>query len=239
MQTNRVDMPRNVAMVLQFNSTEGNDKGLRDLLNQGGELVRDQEPNTALWFGLKRIAYEGLKQAPCPNEFAIIDFFADESGRMHHMNGPVPPAVKANNHLVQGGLDQIVKDIKVHDNIVGAPKELTNRMKDIKYVQYIKIRCKEGKEQAMAELLNGGKQIVTGKEPDTIFWMGVQNQEDKREFAILDGFADMAGVDFHAAEPAHVPAAVIPVADELIEGGFENGVLANVKVYEVINKVIS
>lgn len=59
---------------------------------------------------------------------------------------------------------------------------------------------------------------------------------NENTFAIIDFFANQAGQDAHVG--GQVAAALKSKADDLIVGGWENGVLKNFQVFEVISAAI-
>jgi len=90
---------------------------------------------------------------------------------------------------------------------------------------YLEIKAVAGKENELAELLTGGAALVTQHEPNTIHWFALRL--DNNTFAIFDTFPNEAGKAEHFAGP--VAAALKGNADALVEGGWENGVVAKIK----------
>lgn len=109
-----------------------------------------------------------------------------------------------------------------------------NVKKEIKIANFITLKAKPGKEGLLAEFLAGGAGAVASTEPQTLSWYSVRMNENT--FAIIDFFANQAGQDAHVG--GQVAAALKSKADDLIVGGWENGVLKNFQVFEVISAAI-
>ena len=95
---------------------------------------------------------------------------------------------------------------------------------------YIPIQTAPGKEDALAELLTQGGGIVEQTEPATLYWVSLRL--DHRRFAIFDAFADGAGRDAHFA--GKVAGLLKEKSSTLVEGGWETGVVANVRNYKFL-----
>ena len=102
---------------------------------------------------------------------------------------------------------------------------------EIKIANFITLKAKPGKESQLAEFLAGGAAAVAATEPQTLSWFSVRINENT--FAIIDYFANQAGQDAHVG--GQVAAALKSKAEDLIEGGWDNGVLKNFQVFEVIS----
>lgn len=96
---------------------------------------------------------------------------------------------------------------------------------------FITLKARAGKAQALADFLRQGAAAVHASEPHTLAWYAVQI--DAETFAIIDFFADVAGQDAHVA--GQVAASLKAHAADLIEGGWEDGVLGNFKVFNVLS----
>ena len=81
--------------------------------------------------------------------------------------------------------------------------------------------------------MSGGAAIVKETEPKTSYWYALQFSND--EFGIIDFFADQSGVDAHFS--GKVAAALQENADALLVGGWEKGVVSNIKQFEVLAMV--
>ena len=104
----------------------------------------------------------------------------------------------------------------------------------INIANFITLKAKPGQESNLAEFLAGGASAVAATEPQTVSWFAARISHDT--FAIIDFFADQAGMDAHLA--GQVAAALKAKADQLIEGGWENGVLKNFQKFDVLSAAI-
>ena len=96
------------------------------------------------------------------------------------------------------------------------------------------LKAKPGQANNLAEFLAGGAKAVAATEPLTLSWFSVRI--DSNTFAIIDFFADQHGQDAHVG--GQVAAALKSKADQMIEGGWENGVLKHFQVMEVLSAAI-
>jgi quinol monooxygenase YgiN len=104
----------------------------------------------------------------------------------------------------------------------------------IKIANYITLKAKSGQENNLAEFLAGGASAVAATEPQTVSWFAARVNHNT--FVIIDFFADQAGMDAHLA--GQVAAALKAKADQLIEGGWDNGVLKNFQKFDVLSAAI-
>ena len=101
----------------------------------------------------------------------------------------------------------------------------------MKIANFITLKAKAGQENNLAEFLAGGAKAVAASEPQTLSWYSVRINTNT--FAIIDFFADQSGQDAHVG--GQVAAALKANADKMIEGGWDNGVLKNFQVFEVLS----
>ena len=80
------------------------------------------------------------------------------------------------------------------------------------------------------DLLAAAGDIVSATEPQALYWAGLRI--NVREFAIFDIFADEAGRQAHFA--GKVAGILKDQASELVEGGWDAGVVANVMNYDIL-----
>jgi len=104
----------------------------------------------------------------------------------------------------------------------------------IRIANHITITAKAGQEENLAAFLKGGAEAVAATEPQTQSWFAARINHNT--FLIIDFFADQAGMDAHLA--GKVAAALKAKAGDLIEGGWDNGVLKNFQVLEVLSAAI-
>lgn len=101
----------------------------------------------------------------------------------------------------------------------------------MKIANFITLKAKPGQENNLAEFLAGGAKVVAATEPQTLSWFSVRI--DTSTFAIVDFFADQAGQDAHVG--GQVAAALKANAEQMIVGGWDNGVLKNFQVFSVLS----
>ncbi|PHS71827.1 MAG: hypothetical protein COB22_06540 [Cycloclasticus sp.] len=95
---------------------------------------------------------------------------------------------------------------------------------------YVPLKAKQGQEQGLAELLIAGARLVTQTEPKTLVWAGLKNKDD---MMIFDAFEDASGREAHFA--GKVAAALKEKSGSLVQGGWEKGVLADVRNPKVLS----
>ena len=106
--------------------------------------------------------------------------------------------------------------------------QVNNKMK---IANFITLKAKPGQESNLAEFLAGGAKAVATTEPQTLSWYSVRI--DANTFAIIDFFADQSGQDAHVG--GQVAASLKANAEKMIVGGWDNGVLKNFQVFEVLS----
>ncbi|CAD7939823.1 unnamed protein product [Amoebophrya sp. A25] len=234
-----------VASTIEFSANPGKINDAAGFMTVARDAVKQTEPGTKLWFGLKHFPVKELGQELTPEEnnekFGIIDFFVNDEAKAAHFGGEVPKAVKANDEseepIVKGGLDAIVASAKGW-KLLAAPKNEQEKLEKVKFVSYIPFKAGSADQvENVKGLLLAGLGLVQEHESGTPFWAAVQNQEDPEEFAILDAFDDIEAVKAHFVEPAKVPTAVqgaLKENPELIKDGWEKGVVANIRVFRVL-----
>lgn len=94
---------------------------------------------------------------------------------------------------------------------------------------FIPITAAEGKGAAVADLLQGAAELVGKSEPLTLQWLALQ--EGTLKFTIVDFFRDQKGRDAHFA--GQVAAALKAGSGELVFGGWDQGVVSNIRSYQV------
>ncbi len=196
----------------------GQEQALADFLIEGAALVSKTEPKTLVWAGLKN--KDGMM---------IFDAFEDASGREAHFAGQVAAALKDNAEaLVQGGWDNgVLVDVR-NPTILSA--KTSNNPGEMRIAMFVPLKAKAGQAGALADFLKSAVSMVEKTEPKTAYWFAIQVSEE--QFAIIDFFADQSGVDAHFA--GGVAAALKANSDALIDGGWDDGVVANVQRFEVL-----
>ena len=212
-------MADHTASYIEMNAAPGRTRDLAEFLAGAAPIVADTEPGTALWFAL---------QAP-QDRLAIFDVFVDEAARDAHFSGAVAAALEKNaSELVDGGWeDGVLPGVFASDVLsVKAPVDLERATT----ATYIPMRAAPGRADELAELLAAGGAIVAETEPGTLFWAGLRIDEER--FAIFDVFADEAGRQAHFA--GQVAALLAERAPDIVDGGWEDGVVANVDDFDII-----
>lgn len=149
--------------------------------------------------------------------------------RNAHLAGAVAAALNQNaDALVAGGWDGgVVANIK-NSNVqsVKEPVDLYSATT----ATYIKLEAAPGKGPGLAALLTAAGSIVAENEPKTLFWAVLQI--DETNFAIFDIFADNSGREAHFA--GRVAGLLNEKASELVSGGWDDVVVANVHNFDVL-----
>jgi quinol monooxygenase YgiN len=211
----------NEATFIPISATKGHEAAVADLLTGAAPIVRSTEPLTLQWMALRDPT----------GGFAVVDFFQDNKGREAHFAGKVAAALKgAAGVAVVGGWDKGVVARAQNARVLSATVT-SSRARPPKVAVRIDVKAKPGKEAAMAAFLTGGAEIVKATEPGTLLWYAIETGPSS--FAIFDLFPD------DPAKAAHfggkVAAALKAKADELVAGGWDAGVVANIKEYEVLS----
>ncbi|MGH1362864.1 MAG: hypothetical protein ACRBF0_04855 [Calditrichia bacterium] len=198
----------------------GQEDALAAFLKQGAQIVQKTEPETLLWAALQSFDL---------NHCAIFDTFPNESAREAHFAGKVAAALNENaSTLIEGWWDDGVVPNIHNAKIVGSKVSAVEG--NVRLATWIPLRAKEGRGQDLVDLLAIGAKVVTDTEPQTLYWFGLQI--DEWEFGIIDFFADQVGIDAHFAGAA--AAALQENAEDLIVGGWRQGVLAGIQQFNVL-----
>ena len=207
------------ASYIEMNAAEGQTDAFAQFLTSAAPLVRETEPGTKIWFAL---------QGP-NHKLAIFDIFADEAARSAHFSGVVAGALNENaDTLVDGGWDAgVVANI---NNSTVLSEKAPIDIYTATTATYIKLKAAPGQGDALAELLTAAGPIVAKTESKTLYWAALRIDQDN--FAIYDIFADDSGrVDHFAGKVAGMLKEASPV---LIEGGWNDGVVANVNNFDIL-----
>ncbi|MBX2862296.1 MAG: hypothetical protein KTR27_01970 [Leptolyngbyaceae cyanobacterium MAG.088] len=207
---------------IRIQATPGNEQALTDLLSSAAAIVHDTEPGTLQW----------VAQRESFDTFRIVDFFADDSGRTAHFAGQVAAALHQQApELVQSGWEQGVVANVENSQVLASVVRVADTESQPRLASYIELTAKEGQAENLAEFLTGGAKIVEETEPGTVLWYALRIDDNR--FAIYDLFVDEAARDAHFG--GLVAAALKDSADDLVEGGWEQGVLTNVVHSEVLS----
>ncbi|STY29158.1 Uncharacterised protein [Legionella wadsworthii] len=209
-----------VATYIPMKSKENSALNIEEFFIKGAQLVCQTEPETALWFGLKE-----------NNQIAIFDVFFSEKGRDLHFAGQVAHALKENaSNLILGGWEQgVLRNVNNYELIASSDYD-KNTVLGAQVATFIAFQAKPGKNEELEFLLKEGAQLVNSTEPNTSFWIAMKT--DIGTYAIFDTFRDKDAQKIHFS--GKVANALQKSAEHLIEGGWEQGVVANVKNFQII-----
>lgn len=210
----------NNATYINMESKNESTSKFEEFLRKGAQLVRQTEPNTALWFALK----DG-------NHLAIFDIFLNEKGRELHFAGQVAKALKESaSQLVIGGWEQgVLHNISNYD-VIASNNFNMDMVLTAQEASYIVFKAKTGKSHELELLLKEGSQLINSTEPKTYFWVALKT--DKNTYAIFDAFHNKAAQNAHFS--GRVASTLQKNAEHLIAGGWEKGVLAHVRNFQII-----
>ena len=102
-----------------------------------------------------------------------------------------------------------------------------------KQASYIPMTAAFRKADTLAQFLSDAAPLVKATEPDTELWFALQGASGN-QLAIFDIFRDEAARDAHFS--GDVAGALRANAAELVEGGWNDGVLANVSHAQVLSE---
>ncbi len=95
---------------------------------------------------------------------------------------------------------------------------------------YIEMQAADGQSEALAEFLTGAAPVVKETEPGTELWFALRADDT---LAIFDVFVDKAARDAHFS--GAVAGALNNSAEALVQGGWDDGVVANIKTSAVLS----
>lgn len=97
----------NIAVFIPIRAKDGHEAAVVEFLTGGAVIIKETEPQTSYWYALQF----------SETEFAILDFFADQSGVNAHFAGQVATALKENavTLLVGGWDDGVVANIHQYE----------------------------------------------------------------------------------------------------------------------------
>jgi len=207
------------ASFIEMTASDGQTQKFADFLISAAPIVGRTEPGTKLWFALK---------AP-QDKLAIFDVFVDEAARNAHFAGAVAGALRDSaDSLVEGGWNAgVVANVS---NSTVLSSKMPAGLYSATTATYIKLKAAPGQSEALADLLTAAGPIVANTEPKTLYWVSLRL--DENNFAIFDIFADETGRADHFA--GEVAALLKENSSELVEGGWDRGVVANVTNYEIL-----
>ncbi|MEO1012901.1 MAG: hypothetical protein AAFX53_16500 [Bacteroidota bacterium] len=208
------------SVFVSIRANQGRAEALRDFLIAGALVVKETEPGTLLWTALQFDE----------NTFAIFDTYPNPEAKAAHFQGKVAAALAEKAPLlIEGGWeDGVLKNVE-HPKILGA--KVAPKLPDrVAKAMFVRFTANKGKEEELAEFLFNGAAIIEETEPKTLYWYALQINDNT--FAVIDFFADQAGIDAHLS--GDVAVALSEKASELVEAGWEKGIMEKVKPFEVL-----
>ncbi len=100
----------------------------------------------------------------------------------------------------------------------------------VKEATSINIEAAKGQEANLSHLLSSAAELVRKTEPETLQWMAIK--ENDKSFRIIDFFENDSGRSKHFG--GQVAAALKNQSSDLVAGGWDKGVLANVQNSQVL-----
>ena len=211
-------MENYTASYIAMTAAEGQTKAFAEFLVGAAPIVKETEPGTVLWFALR-----------ADDTLAIFDIFVDGEARNAHFSGAVAGALRQNaDMLVASGWDDGVV-ANINNSSVLSAKDPVD-LYTATTATYIKLEAAPGKGPELAALLTAAGSIVASTEPETLFWAALQI--DENNFAIFDIFAGNSGREAHFA--GQVAGLLNKKASELVSGGWEDGVVANINNFDIL-----
>ena len=206
------------ASYIEMQAASGQTSAFAEFLASAAPMVRETEPGTELWFALQ-----------AGGTLAIFDIFIDAAARDAHFSGAVAGALNDNaDTLVRGGWDDGVV-ANINNSVVLSAKAPVD-LDSATTATYIALEAAPGQAEQLAELLSAAGPTVAETEPQTLFWVALRI--DETNFAIFDAFADNSGREAHFA--GQVAGLLNERAADLVEGGWDEGVVANIRNYEIL-----
>lgn len=130
-----------------------------------------QEPDTTAWFAVR------FGQ----DDYGIVDFFPDDTGRDAHLNGPVAQALAGQGSALLTGEPQMQRlDVLAHKLPDGGNADIHKGL-------LLTFAPKSEHEMQVAQFLRDARTIVAD-EPGTVAWFALQFDDGR--FGIFDVFPD-------------------------------------------------
>ncbi|MCC4238775.1 hypothetical protein [Thalassospira povalilytica] len=122
--------------------------------------------------------------------------------------------------------------------VAGLPVQAQENAADHRAASFIEMPAAPGQADAFAEFLADAAPLVKQSEPGTALWFALKAQDKpqgrpQERLAIFDVFVDASARDAHFA--GAVAAALKVNADNLVAGGWDRGVVANIRNADVLS----
>jgi quinol monooxygenase YgiN len=208
----------NVASFIAIKANENKAEDLSGFLKEGSKIVRQTEDKTVLWMALRN-----------KDSFVIFDTFKDENAMEEHFEGRVAALLNENaNSLVKNGWDDgVVKNI---NNSKILSSKTSGDISKAKIATFISLTSLGKKHEDLSNFLSSGAAIIEKTEEKTLHWYALSFLDGS--FGIIDFFEDQEGVDAHFN--GKVASLLNENAQDLVKGGWEEGVLSNIQIFEVV-----
>lgn len=210
------------ASFIEMPAALGQTAAFADFLIGAAPLVEKTEPETELWIAMQ-----------AQDTLAIFDIFKDVDARSAHFSGVVAGALAEHADVfVKGGWKTGVVDNISNSNVLAATPLV--RFSEATTGTYIAIKAAPGQSEQLAALLTAAGPIVAETEPETLFWVALRIGESS--FAIYDVFADNSGREKHFA--GQVAKLLKEKSSLLVAGGWDEGVVAQVKNFDILTTML-
>ncbi|MFK7740113.1 MAG: putative quinol monooxygenase [Planctomycetota bacterium] len=207
---------------LSFQAAPSQSDALAEFLSGGARLVAETEPGTDCWWA--------LRSKSDARALAIFDLFHGVEGRAAHFGGKVAAALEQSApNLVDGGWPAVLAG---NHNLAVVAAHRPPISAEVREATAIVLDAAAGQERALEEFLCDGCKVVAQTEPKTLYWYALRSEDQPGRFLIVDFFFDESGRAAHFG--GQVAAALKDRAEQLVAGGWEAGVLANVVHYDVV-----
>ena len=118
--------------------------------------------------------------------------------------------------------------------VAGMPVRAQENAADHRTASFIEMPAAPSQADAFAEFLADAAPLVKQSEPGTALWFALKAQDTPQDrLAIFDVFVDASARDAHFA--GAVAAALKDNADNLVAGGWDRGVVANIRNADVLS----
>ncbi|RCK24579.1 hypothetical protein TH8_13425 [Thalassospira profundimaris] len=118
--------------------------------------------------------------------------------------------------------------------VAGLPVRAQENAADHRTASFIEMPAAPGQADAFAEFLADAAPLVKQSEPGTALWFALKAQDTPQDrLAIFDVFVDASARDAHFA--GAVAAALKDNANNLVAGGWDRGVVANIRNADVLS----
>ena len=206
---------------IPFQAAKGMEDDVAALLMIAADQVHNTEPGTLQWLALQED----------DSRFAIADFFPDSKARERHFAGDVAGGLKdAAEEAIKGGWQEGIMTHVENGRVIASNIRSAHPL-PARIAVRIVLQAKHGQEENLARVLASAALVVNDTEPNTLLWYAIRINPSR--FAIFDVFPNEEAKSAHLS--GKVAAALKSKSKEMVEGGWEGGVVANIKTYRVLS----